>query len=961
MVRDSFIKWEVQTTVPPTNIHVSVNGARSSVGIINEALGSLNQHITLTKETFKEYKASHNVLSKSFQGVQEEKLNIVDEQDLWIREYLGYLDKLYENLAQNKLTPSETLKEAKKINAQFRAKGLRITEFKLEENKQAITKETTERMQIKEQPSCKQLLRDLNDFINETLMNAESLKTSEHWLTTVFRRGKSSSQILFQQANQANSLFNQVIQGKIDISTAKEQFKQLMRMGNVELHNSVSADAAIADNIAFTLSQVENLAETGLQLALTNMFGSEVGFLGSGSARLLNSFSKLIIQTSQEHNKPANDKEILQIAYNKLINGEEWKQDFQETTQMYLTQKLGQKIPERLGKVASSGALYVGSDLINQVLGNLMERKEPLEKIDTQSLGISFLCGIVGGALSVQLSKSQLCELPKLLIEAGYDGLAGLVQEIILALRDGRPIDIKTLIATFVQEFGGELGNVRADNNHQQSNISSEIKIDNKRTIPSQQRNSVQNRLQDHDISEDKLKNIYALPEKTNRSEGIDFHYSNSTHQVTQVFNEIPEQIISKILGRVQAHLRYPSSDTPEAISSILQETGIISSLDTNKLQLLETWVSSIKITNINQNILLREFKKIVGIDKTIQPDSLASIHEEITLVNNYYKSGNTLDEDIEKAATQGILFLSLKKKATNPNKTKVLKAYIPDKTSLLRNKQLIERPVNKVFIDSTKLLDPDLSVKESVRFYESESQITNQDYVNCLRQSLEKFKNALITKDISDYKTFISVLLDMHRTLIKYKGVSYSKYAGIFRAEVLADRLLPSGKNTHFASEKDAAKIYAEFKKAIIEAGIELSDPDYKRFSTSENIWEIGKSHEEVVLCYAIPQDIPLFLREIQESLIEVLRLSMGEYAGTRTTINRIANIVQDWSMSQPFHTVNNSLVMGLANYLLRINGLNGIEHGAIDFISNFMNETTFEEYFFNKVVESNPQLKAN
>lgn len=64
------------------------------------------------------------------------------------------------------------------------------------------------------------------------------------------------------------------------------------------------------------------------------------------------------------------------------------------------------------------------------------------------------------------------------------------------------------------------------------------------------------------------------------------------------------------------------------------------------------------------------------------------------------------------------------------------------------------------------------------------------------------------------------------------------------------------------------------------------------------------------------------------------------------KKVIKLIAHFVQLWQISQPFLIVNNSLCIAIANYFLRINGLNGISHGALDFIAfrlsleNYQNE---------------------
>ena len=50
---------------------------------------------------------------------------------------------------------------------------------------------------------------------------------------------------------------------------------------------------------------------------------------------------------------------------------------------------------------------------------------------------------------------------------------------------------------------------------------------------------------------------------------------------------------------------------------------------------------------------------------------------------------------------------------------------------------------------------------------------------------------------------------------------------------------------------------------------------------------------------------------------------------------VRLIAHFVQLWQISQPFLIVNNSQGTSIANYFLRKNGLNGISHGSVDFVT--------------------------
>ena len=280
-----------------------------------------------------------------------------------------------------------------------------------------------------------ELLKQIAEQIHLIQSLADEMEYNSHWLTNglVNIQGKKTTTETFNEyAKTLNNLWQDLHDGKVTIPDARKQFLEVIKQGGFQVSESVEAETGIADKIAYSFDLVESLSEQAVQLLLSR-YSSELGFLGSAAYRLTNSFAKKVVEIAKEEKKSVNDKEVLEKAFQEVITGPDAKQDFQQSTQMYLTQKLGKVIPPQLGKVISSGALYLGSDLISQILGNMIAGKAPLEEIDPRSLLISFVCGVVGGTLSVQLDKSQMTEFPKLLTEAGYDSLAAVVQSIILS------------------------------------------------------------------------------------------------------------------------------------------------------------------------------------------------------------------------------------------------------------------------------------------------------------------------------------------------------------------------------------------------------------------------------------------------------------------------------------------------------------------------------------------------
>lgn len=73
---------------------------------------------------------------------------------------------------------------------------------------------------------------------------------------------------------------------------------------------------------------------------------------------------------------------------------------------------------------------------------------------------------------------------------------------------------------------------------------------------------------------------------------------------------------------------------------------------------------------------------------------------------------------------------------------------------------------------------------------------------------------------------------------------------------------------------------------------------------------------------------------------------------------IRLIAHFIQLWQISQPFLIVNNSLCMAIANYFLRKNGLNGISHGALDFIAFRLSLENYQNEFAKRVKNANLKL---
>lgn len=121
------------------------------------------------------------------------------------------------------------------------------------------------------------------------------------------------------------------------------------------------------------------------------------------------------------------------------------------------------------------------------------------------------------------------------------------------------------------------------------------------------------------------------------------------------------------------------------------------------------------------------------------------------------------------------------------------------------------------------------------------------------------------------------------------------------------------------FETNQDFLEFYLEEMHQVFGQIVEISNFNSSNFSQKVN----EKVNENMV--------------ELSESQEKVVRL--------------IAHFVQLWQISQPFLIVNNSLCMAIANYFLRKNGLNGISHGALDFVAFRLSLENYQNEFVRRV----------
>jgi len=121
------------------------------------------------------------------------------------------------------------------------------------------------------------------------------------------------------------------------------------------------------------------------------------------------------------------------------------------------------------------------------------------------------------------------------------------------------------------------------------------------------------------------------------------------------------------------------------------------------------------------------------------------------------------------------------------------------------------------------------------------------------------------------------------------------------------------------FETNPDFLEFYLAEMHQVFGQIVEISNFNSNNFSQKAN----EKVNENIV--------------QLSESQEKVIRL--------------IAHFVQLWQISQPFLIVNNSLCMAIANYFLRKNGLNGISHGALDFVAFRLSLENYQNEFLRRV----------
>jgi Avirulence protein len=340
----------------------------------------------------------------------------------------------------------------------------------------------------------------------QRFMSNLAIEQPDHWLNwgiAQLQKKKTSTQLLEKGALSLDELAEKLAVGKIGVLEARKQFRAILKENNLNFEQAVNQEAGVFENLAFGAQTIDKLSDQGVQEVLAYKFGPEIAFFGSGSYRVLKLILREYLTVKNESDCPSDDKAVLQKAFDRIMQNGTWKPAFQETAQDYLQRKFSRAMPKEVGQVLQSGALYFGTDLMSQIMSNLLYEKPPFENLDAKSLGLSFVVGLAGGVLGKQLDKTNLSDIHKLLIEAGYDGTSAVLQEIILQISNGVSLkeifSEKSMKALFQQLLLEGTGNgwvmgTNSMKNNQENSITEQNNINTEEQTQTNKRQTTQAR-----------------------------------------------------------------------------------------------------------------------------------------------------------------------------------------------------------------------------------------------------------------------------------------------------------------------------------------------------------------------------------------------------------------------------------------------------------------------------------
>ena len=93
----------------------------------------------------------------------------------------------------------------------------------------------------------------------------------------------------------------------------------------------------------------------------------------------------------------------------------------------------------------------------------------------------------------------------------------------------------------------------------------------------------------------------------------------------------------------------------------------------------------------------------------------------------------------------------------------------------------------------------------------------------------------------------------------------------------------------------------------------------------------------------------------------LEVLKRLLGDaYTSERAYIYDVAYFFQLLVNLHYFAAINASLYMNMANGMLDLGGIGGVEHGIVDFVALRLQPSTFQKYFYDEVKRGQYSTKA-
>ncbi len=189
---------------------------------------------------------------------------------------------------------------------------------------------------------------------------------------------------------------------------------------------------------------------------------------------------------------------------------------------------------------------------------------------------------------------------------------------------------------------------------------------------------------------------------------------------------------------------------------------------------------------------------------------------------------------------------------------------------------------------------------------------------------------------ELADFRLWLETL----RCLLEYRkqeSTLHEKSVTDKHTEIVREQVIPLAKKYHdpYATGAASGPVFAGFPKASLPYDETKDGRIYHHYPSLDYTDE--------------------YLGEALDTLKEALR--EDEIDDREAYIRHIAYFFQVLINLHLFAAVNSSLYMNLCDGLLEIGGLEGVEHGILDFVAFRFQPETFQDYFYDSVINGQRQ----